>query len=214
MAKTATLSRQHFIDAALQVVAEVGVDKLSMRRVATELGVSPMAMYKHFPNKEELLAATLDAVIASADVFPDDSLAWQAWIEQVARGMYQALCSETSWVPLLGSMRLGSQAAVVTAAFIERLSREGFSQGQAANAYIAVIQVVIGGVCLHSSINAEQQHQANSKLTPMTLSDLDEGERQRAAPMLDAMGELDQLGIGLPMILTALEQQLRSNSAM
>jgi len=214
MAKTASLTRQHFIDAALQVVAEVGVDKLSMRRVATELGVSPMAMYKHFPNKEELLAATLDAVIANADVFPDDSLAWPAWIEQVARGMFQALCSETSWVPLLSSMRLGAQAAAVTGAFIERLSREGFSQRQAINAYIAVLQVVIGGVCLHSSISAEQQHQADSKLTPMTLSDLKEGERHLAAPILGAMGELDQLGIGLPMLLAALEEQLRGNRAV
>lgn len=211
MAKTATLTRQDFIDAALQVVSEVGVDKLSMRRVAAAMGVSAMAMYKHFPNKEELLAATLDAVIAGADVFPDDSLAWPEWVEQVARGMFEALCRETSWVPLLGSMRLGSQAAVVTGAFIERLSREGFSQQQAVNAYFAVIQVVIGGVCLHSSISAEQQHQANSKLTPMALGDLDEADSLRAAPVLDGMGDLDQMRIGLPMILTALKAQLCAN---
>jgi len=74
--------------------------------------------------------------------------------------------------------------------------------------------VVIGGVCLHSSINAEQQHQAYCKLTPMTLSDLGEGERHWAVPMLDAMGDLDQLGIGLPIILTALEQQLCGNRAV
>jgi len=48
----------------------------------------------------------------------------------------------------------------------------------------------------------------------MTLSDLGEGERHWAVPMLDAMGDLDQLGIGLPMILTALEQQLCGNRAV
>ena len=217
------LNRQRFIDAALEVVHEVGVDKLSMRKVATYLGVSPMAMYKHFPNKEELLAATLDAVIARADVFPDDNLPWQAWVEHVARGMFNSLSEETSWVPMLGSMRLGTQAALVTDAFVERLSREGFTFEQSVRGYLAVIQVVIGGVCLHSSMTAEiskatpgdpqNAKKSESKLTPQTLSYLAQKDQQplRVAPSLDATLPLDQLAIGLPMIITSLQAQLAEN---
>jgi len=211
-----SLNRQAFIDAALQVIREVGVEKLSMRKVASSLGVSAMAMYKHFPNKEELLAATLDAVIAKADVFPPTDLPWQDWVERVARGMYNALCAESSWVPLLGSMRLGPQAARATEAFVERLSAEGFSTEQAGRAYFAVIQVVIGGVCLHASITKQLQVPSttegtatDSKLTPLTLRHLKEGnpEGPNISPTLETMGQVDQLTLGLPMIIESLALQ-------
>ena len=41
---TVSLNRQRFVDAALSVIAEVGVERLSMRKVAAQLGVSAMAM--------------------------------------------------------------------------------------------------------------------------------------------------------------------------
>jgi AcrR family transcriptional regulator len=220
------LSRQAFVDAALLVISEVGVEKMSMRKVASSLGVSAMAMYKHFPNKEELLAATLDAVIAKADVFPPADLAWQAWVERVARGMYDALCAETSWVPLLGSMRLGPQAARATEAFVNRLTHEGFSTEQAGRAYFAVIQVVIGGVCLNASIKAQRQTQmtdaqskeqsnTSSKLTPLTLRHLEQANPKglNIAPTLETMDQLDQLSLGLPMIIDSLTLQLAQTNS-
>ena len=57
MAGRSALNRGAYVEAALEVIAEVGVDKLSMRNVASRLSVSPMAMYKHFPTKDDLLAA-------------------------------------------------------------------------------------------------------------------------------------------------------------
>jgi len=213
MAKSPALNRQAYIDAALEVVAEVGVDKLSMRKVASRLGVSAMAMYKHFPNKEELLTATLDEVIARADVLPETELPWAQWVEKVARGMYDTLCEEISWVPFLGSMRLGSQAAAVTDAFVKRLTTEGFTVEQAVRAYFSVIQVMIGAVCLHSSISAEPKAE-DGKLTPLTLRYLEnvDPDRLRIAPALDELAKLDQLDIGLPMIIDSLRATLAASN--
>jgi len=174
------------------VISEVGVEKLSMRKVATKLDVSAMAMYKHFPNKEELLVASLDEFISRADVFPDESLPWDEWIQQVGRGMYQALCQEMSWVPMLGSMRLGSQAVVVTDAFVSKLTAAGFSVEQSLRAYFAVIQVVVGAVCLRSSIDLENP---------------DRGY-MAGSPHLDFLAKLDQIDIGLPLVVEALRAQL------
>ena len=44
-----------------------GVESLSMRRLASELDVVPMALYKHVANKEEMLDGMLDVVVAEID---------------------------------------------------------------------------------------------------------------------------------------------------
>jgi AcrR family transcriptional regulator len=83
------LSRERVLRAAIALADEGGVDALSMRRLAQELGVVPMALYKHIANKDELLAAMIDAVIAEIDP-PASGAGWKATIRQrilSARGM-------------------------------------------------------------------------------------------------------------------------------
>ncbi len=199
MAGRAALNRGAYVDAALEVIAEVGVDKLSMRNVASRLSVSPMAMYKHFPTKDDLLAASLEEFIARANVVPDTSLPWEQWVERVAAGMYQALCRELSWVPLLGSLRVGEQAIAVTEAFVTRLCQAGFTVEQALQAYFAVIQVVVGAVCLRSSLDARP--------APRTHARNKQGARAISGE-LQAFLQRDQIAIGLPLIIDALRAQL------
>ena len=55
------LSRERILEAALAVVEREGWDALSMRRLAQDLDVWPMAVYRHFRDKEELLAAVAGA---------------------------------------------------------------------------------------------------------------------------------------------------------
>lgn len=50
------LTRLRVLRAAVELADQIGIDSLSMRRLAEELGVVPMALYKHVANKEELLA--------------------------------------------------------------------------------------------------------------------------------------------------------------
>lgn len=58
------LSRDKILDAALKVAREEGLGGLSQRKLAKELGVSAMAMYRHFRDKDALVHALLDHVIA------------------------------------------------------------------------------------------------------------------------------------------------------
>ena len=57
------LNRARVLKAAVGLADEVGLDALSMRRLAEALGVVPMALYKHVANKDELLDGMVDAVI-------------------------------------------------------------------------------------------------------------------------------------------------------
>ena len=61
------LSRERILHAAVALADEGGVESLSMRKIAQELGVVPMALYKHVANKEELLDGLVDAVIGEID---------------------------------------------------------------------------------------------------------------------------------------------------
>ncbi|BCY06928.1 TetR/AcrR family transcriptional regulator C-terminal domain-containing protein [Actinoplanes sp. L3-i22] len=58
------LNRDRVLDAAVDLADRTGLEALSMRNLAHELGVVPMALYKHVANKDELLDGMLDRVIA------------------------------------------------------------------------------------------------------------------------------------------------------
>jgi AcrR family transcriptional regulator len=57
--------RQEIIDAALAIADEGGLDAVSMRAVADYVGVTPMALYRHFANKTALLDGMLERVVTS-----------------------------------------------------------------------------------------------------------------------------------------------------
>lgn len=61
------LSRQRVLAAAVALADEGGADALSMRKLAQELGVVPMALYKHVAGKDELLDGMIDAVVGEID---------------------------------------------------------------------------------------------------------------------------------------------------
>jgi len=61
------LNRDRVLRAAVALADEVGLESLSMRRLAEELGVVPMALYKHVANKEELLDGMVANLIGEID---------------------------------------------------------------------------------------------------------------------------------------------------
>jgi TetR/AcrR family tetracycline transcriptional repressor len=83
-----TLNRRRILDAVATTVANRGVNAVTMRAIATELKVDPMALYRHFQDKGSLLAAFVDDVFA--DVGPPE----QSGIEgakELARQYFRAL---------------------------------------------------------------------------------------------------------------------------
>ncbi|MDK9497467.1 TetR/AcrR family transcriptional regulator C-terminal domain-containing protein [Streptomyces katrae] len=64
---TTRLNRERVLRAAVALADESGIDSLSMRRLAQELDVVPMALYKHVANKEQLLDGMLDSVVGEID---------------------------------------------------------------------------------------------------------------------------------------------------
>ena len=71
------LSKDTVLQTAVALADQSGLDSLSMRRLATELGVVPMALYKHVANKEDMLDGMVDVVFTEISL-PSPELDWKA----------------------------------------------------------------------------------------------------------------------------------------
>jgi AcrR family transcriptional regulator len=78
------LHRDAIVDTALRLVDADGLDGVSMRRVAEELGTGPASLYAHVANKEELLELVHDRVIGEVEVPAPDPEHWQEQLRGVA----------------------------------------------------------------------------------------------------------------------------------
>lgn len=84
------LSRDRVLRAAVVLADEAGIESLSMRKLAQELGVVPMALYKHVANKDELLDGMVDAVVGEIDP-PEPDADWKTAVRRRVLSARQAL---------------------------------------------------------------------------------------------------------------------------
>ena len=77
------LSRERVLQAAIRIADEGGIDTLSMRRLAKELGVEAMSLYNHVANKDEILSGIVD-IVASEVEMPANRGNWKAEVRRSA----------------------------------------------------------------------------------------------------------------------------------
>src|SRR3954470_7239051 len=95
------LTRQRIVEAASALVDAEGLDALSMRRLATELGVQGPSLYNHFATKAEIVDAVADAVIAEVDVSPFGTHHWPEALRLWAKSYHAVLTAHPNIVPVL-----------------------------------------------------------------------------------------------------------------
>jgi AcrR family transcriptional regulator len=81
------LDRDRVVRVALELLDEVGLEGLSMRRLADRLGVKAASVYWHVRDKEELLDLVFDRVIGEIEVPKPDPTRWREQVGEVAREM-------------------------------------------------------------------------------------------------------------------------------
>src|SRR5919108_4716611 len=81
------ITPEAIVDVALQVLDADGLDGLSMRRIAKELGTGPASLYWHVGSKDGLLDLLFDRLIGEQDVPNPDPARWQEQLKEVARTM-------------------------------------------------------------------------------------------------------------------------------
>src|SRR5260370_41392751 len=84
------LDRAQVVRAALALLDEVGLDDLTMRRLAERLGIKAASLYRHVRDKNELLAMLGDAISAEIPL-PSQELPWREALARAARDYRRAL---------------------------------------------------------------------------------------------------------------------------
>jgi len=84
------LTRRAIIDRALELGDAEGLEAVSLRRLATELGVTPMALYRHVKDKQDLVNAMYETMVEDFDVKLDVRPGMK-WTTQLRRSLMHAI---------------------------------------------------------------------------------------------------------------------------
>lgn len=100
-----SLNRRRVIETALSIADDEGLDALTLRRIASELVVTPVALYRYVESKDDLLDAMADHVLGLISV-PEERAPWQDFLRQVARTARTVLVEHPGAAPLYSSRPL------------------------------------------------------------------------------------------------------------
>jgi TetR/AcrR family transcriptional regulator, tetracycline repressor protein len=122
------------VERGLALADAEGLDAVTIRRLAADLGVTPMALYWHFRSKDELLDGLAERVWGEIDVDVDPDADWSAQLRGLLESLIRVLRSHPSASQLLisGEKRTSEAAAIANEVALEVLDRAGFDAEHAA----------------------------------------------------------------------------------
>ncbi|MFT4085674.1 MAG: TetR family transcriptional regulator [Gordonia sp. (in: high G+C Gram-positive bacteria)] len=136
-------TRSDILTAARSILARYSLADLSMRRLATELGVRPNALYWHFPNKQTMLAALADDILAGVSSPVTDS--WNDDLRSTAIALRQALLTVPDSAEVVSSSWASGLADNDLAGRLFALARTGgLSEAAARGVATSICQLTIG----------------------------------------------------------------------
>lgn len=144
------LTPERVIDGAVRLADRIGIDALTIRKIAEEIDAKPMTIYHHVPNKEGIIDGMVDAVFAEIDLPPAD-VDWRDAMTRRCRSMRTVLAAHP-WASPLMENRTSPGPATLTHhdAVLGCLLRAGFSLQLTAHAY-ALIDAFLYGFALQEA---------------------------------------------------------------
>lgn len=138
-------ARSDVVDKAAQLLDDYGIADLTMRRLARELGVTPGALYWHFADKQALLGAVADRILASTAAAHDGP--WVQRVHLICTGLRNALLSTTDGAELVSASFAAGKSELMTA-LLDRLTaaaaEAGIDSSHADLAARSVLYYVLG----------------------------------------------------------------------
>ncbi len=154
-----SLSRGEILEAGLLITKRDELTRLTMKKLAEELGVTPMAIYRHFENKAEVIDGVLDLFVRDAAVTEheasEDPEDWRRWMLLTFGKMFAALVKTPGVMPFLSTAsRFGPAAMAALDAILGVLRRAGMSKRQAVDTFAVMCAYTIGAAGLATTLKA------------------------------------------------------------
>jgi AcrR family transcriptional regulator len=206
----AGLSKQRLVVEAVRLADREGVDGLSMRRLAGELGAGAMSLYHYVANKEELLDAMIDVVFAEIELPPEDA-DWQSAMRRRSVSARQVLARHPWAIGLMesrtspGPANLRHREAVTAC-----LRKAGFSVVMATHANWLLDSYVYGHALQEASLPFDTADELADLTQDVFLPQLPPDEfpylnESAAALMAAGYDPTEEFAFGLDLVLAALE---------
>jgi AcrR family transcriptional regulator len=203
------LSRERILDAAVALADQIGIESLSMRRLAQELGVEAMSLYHHVARKDDMLDGMLDMVFYEFER-PAVEGDWQSAIRKSAISAHRALLRHPWACSLLMYPTRPSLARLQWMdALLGRLRGAGFSTAMTHHGYHALDSHIIGftlWVLPYLAIARDQPDFAEEFLRNISLDELPHFAEHVEYHLADQAGDTSEFDFGLDLLLDGLER--------
>jgi len=210
------LSRAAIVERALTVMDDDGPDAVTIRRIAQEFGVTPMALYWHVANKDELLAAMGDALLA--DVAPPPATgAWHVQLRGVVDNLIASLSQHPAAAGLVFPRILATESGLrITEFTLALLEDAGFARKQAADLARMGLQTAmmlvtqLPGAENQAAAEERDRLQAEKRAHVESLpNDLYPRVRAAAVDLTDCDDEAAYYAFGVDLYIEGAQAQLR-----
>jgi AcrR family transcriptional regulator len=206
------LTPQRIVTEALTVIAEDGIQALTMRSLAARLGVVPGALYHHVGTKQQLQDLLLDGVLAEVDFHTDPSLAWTDQLKILAQRLRQVLEAHPGVAAILKTRDpLGPHSLVLAEAFLSPLQTAGFGKREAGLAFFLLVDYTIGFAVSSPRTSVNEQRVRDAAIRTR-LHEFFRSLPPERFPALVALGEHvwvdnrdERFGAGLDVLVAGLE---------
>jgi AcrR family transcriptional regulator len=217
------LNKERVFRAAVDLADREGLESLTMRKLAGELGVGAMSLYYYVPNKDELVTGMVDIVFSEIELPPGD-VDWRAAMRRRALSTREALNRHRWAVGLMESQAMPGPASIrLHDAVLGCLREAGFSIEMTIQAY-SVLDAYIYGFALQEKTVPFDSAEDAASLAQEQVRQLEaQAQDQRLAALADeypyiaevVAGHVAKVGYdfghafeyGLDLILDALEER-------
>jgi TetR/AcrR family tetracycline transcriptional repressor len=143
------LAREEVVRVALDLLDEVGLDGLSLRRLAARLDIQAPTLYWHFRNKRDLIDEMAATMMAVSRFEPPREIAWDQWLTWLAMNTYAAMRSHRDGALLYATAQPSPKDWEV---IVPMLRAAGFSQESALRAMAVLTDYVLGAALAGRSV--------------------------------------------------------------
>lgn len=207
----AALTRERVIDGALALADDIGIEALTMRKLAESLGVKPMTIYHHVENKDAILDALIDRVFAEI-ALPDTSEGWASAVRTRCRSARQVLARHPWAIPLMENRTTPGPATLAHHdAMLGYLFDGGLPIATVAHAY-AILDSYVYGFALQEAALPFSGEEDIGELAGSIVSAMPEGtyphlvEFTMRHVLQPGYRFSDSFDVGLDIIITGIER--------
>ena len=197
------LGREDVVRAGLRLLDEVGLDNLSLRKLAKELGIQAPTLYWHFKNKQDLLDEMAATAMAEADdggSVPEPGAEWDCWLAWMARRIRRGMLAHRDGALLASASRPSEDRWEYVEGILVMLQKAGFTPAGAMRGIGTLTNYVLG-------TTLEEQQAANRDDEQAERPDFTAYPMLRDA-VLAAADPVARFEHGLSLILDGMRAQL------